>query len=136
MLNSPTPFPYVGSYALLVDRDAPPPQADELVRILNRRWKRIGEAVALVAFPLRDGAGGNKEVPEGQLIDATPLTPAEQREFHDLDRLVCSRSASWCRRHKAAIARRDALKRRMIYAPHLDRLLRHMRAAAEARRAA
>jgi hypothetical protein len=130
MLSPETPFPYVGSYALFEDPDAPPPQPTELVRIL---WRR--EGFAMVSFPLRDGAGGNKTVAADALTDATPLTDGEQREFHDLDRDLAGRSLRTVKQRRQ-VARRDALKRRAIYAPLLARLLRQARRQAETRRAA
>jgi hypothetical protein len=129
MLSPETPFPYVGSYALFVDPDAPPPQADELVRI---NWRR--EGFAMVSFPLRDGASGNKTVPFADLIDATPLSSEEAREFHDLDRALFGRSLRTAKQKREA-ARRDALRRRTIYAPLLERLLRKARAKVERRAA-
>lgn len=121
MLAPETPYPYVGSYAMLVDLDQPGTQAAELVRI---QWRRLNETV--VSFPLRDGAAGTKRVDPEQLIDATPLTPAEAREYHDLDRALAGRSGR-TPKQKAMIARRDALRTRMIYAPVLARLLEEAR---------
>jgi hypothetical protein len=124
MLASPTPYPYVGSYALLETERL------ELVRVIARR-----AAFALIAFPLRDGASGNMEVPESDLIDATPLTAEEQREFHDLDRHLAGRSLRTPKQKREA-ARRDVLRLRIIHGPILLRLLRQMRAQAAMRRAA
>lgn len=118
MLQQQTPFPYVGSYALLIDPDARAPQAAELVRIQMRR-----EGEVVVSFPLRDGAAGNKRVDPALLIDATPLTSAEAREFHDLDRALAGRSLR-TPKQKRDKARRDALHQRIVYGPALDRLLR------------
>ncbi len=109
MLTPETPFPYAGSYALLVDPDAAAPQAAELVRILARRPSEQG-VFAMVSFPLRADASGNKVVAEAELIDATPLTQAEAREFHDLDRELHGR------------------RLRMIYAPRAGELMRRLRA--------
>jgi hypothetical protein len=140
MLSPETPFPYVGSYALYCDPDAEPPQADELVRI---NWRR--EGFAMVSFPLRDGASGNKTVPFADLIDATPLSSEEAREFHDLDRALFGRvdgavgkdgrRTRLSAKQKREAARRDALRRRTIYAPLLERLLRKARAKVERRAA-
>lgn len=121
MLTPETPFPYPGSYALYVDPDAAAPQAAELVRI---QWRAIN-AVA-VSFPLRAGASGNKSVPAADLIDTTPLTAAETREFHDLDLHLGGRSIR-TPKQKRDMARRDALRERMIYGPIMDRLMRFMR---------
>jgi hypothetical protein len=113
MLNSPTPFPYVGSYALIEHEGA-----NTLARIVMRR---AGEIV--VSLPLVAGASGNLRVPADRLIDATPLTAAESREFHDLDRHLATRSLK-TPKQKAQAARRDALRLRIIYAPIMERLLR------------
>lgn len=134
MLNVETPFPYVGSHALFNDPDMPKPQPTELVRIL---WRR--EGFAMISFPLRDGASGNKVVPADELIDASPLSGEETREFHDLDRDLIARGIvavagtsgrpkRLTPRQKALKARRDALKQRMIFAPLMERLLRAARA--------
>jgi hypothetical protein len=125
MLNAETPFPYVGSHALLNDMDLPAPQPTELVRI---QWRR--EGFAMVAFPLRDGASGNKVVPADALVDATPLTGEEQREFHDLDRALFGRSLK-TPKQKRLKARRDELKLRMVFGPMMERLLREARAKAD-----
>jgi hypothetical protein len=118
MLIPETPFPHAGSYALLVDPGARPPQPAELVRILARETMRI-----LVGFPLRDGASGNKAVGKDDLIDASPLTPAEEREYHDLDRELRGREIRTPRLKKLQ-ARRAELRVRMIYAPLMARLIR------------
>lgn len=132
MLTPPATFPYPGSYALLVDQDAPYPQADELVRI---NWRR--EGWAMVSFPLRDGASGNKTVAAADLVDATPLTAEEAREFHDLDRSLFGRidgavgldgrRTRLTAKQKRARARRDALRARLLAAPIMARLMLQMR---------
>ena len=155
MLQPDAPYPYPGSYALLSDPDLPAPQPTELVRIMWRRAERkVGKGgrslereFAMVSFPLRDGAGGNKVVPASELADATPLTDQETREFHDLDRALTGRfgpsvgedggRTRLTKRQKALKARRDDLKLRMVFAPMMERLLRTARArAAQQRRAA
>lgn len=118
MLVPDATYPYPGSYALYEDPDRPYPQPTELVRIM---WR--SERLTSVSFPLRPGAGGNKAVPADQLLDATPLTREEQREFHDLDRALFGRSLR-TRRQQAMKARRDALHRRTIWAPFMAGLLR------------
>jgi hypothetical protein len=133
MLNAPTPYPYVGSYALIEHEGA-----NTLARIVMRR---AGEIV--VGLPLVDGASGNLRVAPEALIDATPLTPAEAREFHDLDRDLAgieARVRRWAEDEEAGprprlspkqrqmTSRRDALKQRVIYGPIMDRLLRFARA--------
>jgi hypothetical protein len=123
MLQSPTPYPYPGSYALYVDTDLPESeQRLELVRI-NWRQATIVQVLAMVSFPLRDGASGNKTVRADDLIDGTPLTAEETREFHDLDRGLAGRSMRTAKQ-KAQGARRDALRKRILNAPVLARLLR------------
>lgn len=141
MLTSPAPYPYVGSYCLLEHEGR-----TQLARIVFRRSARtvgedgraneVGEAV--VSLPLRDyerrsggmgepasGASGNLTIDPGQLIDGTPLTIEEEREFHDLDRYLAGRSLR-TPRQKAMKARRDALHRRAIWAPFMQRLMRQL----------
>jgi hypothetical protein len=131
MLDSPTPFPYVGSYCL-AELDG----EHQLARILARRVTPDNEARALIGFPLRDGATGNREVAESELIDASPLTADEEREFHDLDRALFGRTQFRTDRQKRDKARRDALRRRIVFGPILDRLMRFLPAARRPRRAA
>src|SRR3954463_8526147 len=107
MLSPATNFPYPGSYALFADPDLPYPQPAELVRIMWRRVDSDGRGFVAVSFPLRDGAGGNKVVPAGDLIDATELTPEDAREFHDLDRALFGREPrNLSKRQRARAARR------------------------------
>lgn len=124
MLNQPAPFPYVGSYALFEDDDGD----THLVRIQAKRPAREGpteRVFALISFPLRDGASGNKVVAFDQLQDGTALTRAEQREFHDLDRALAGRSMR-TPKQKAAKARRDALRQRMLAEPIMTRMIRQV----------
>lgn len=123
MLSNETPFPYPGSYGLLIDPDAPAPQPNELVRI---NWRR--EGWAMVSFPLRGGASGNKVIAAGDLIDATPLTADEEREFHESDRALAGRDPrNFSKRQRWLKARRDLFRLRMIHAPVMERLMRDMR---------
>lgn len=132
MLKTPAPYPYVGSYALLETDDRESPRT-ELVRIVFRRFAHVvgedghavAQALAVVAFPLRDGASGNREVPEDQLIDGTPLTSAEKRILADLDRELARRKVRNQRQQYLA-GRRDRLKQRAVYAPLLERKLREL----------
>jgi hypothetical protein len=117
MLNPATPFPQIGSFALFLDDDQPVPQVLELVRILER-----GASVVLVAFPLRDGAGGNKRVPLADLIDATDLAPDESRQLADLQRHLTGRGRLTPKMQAQAAAAK-ALRQRAIYAPLMRRLL-------------
>lgn len=124
MLKAETPYPYVGSYGLLVDMDEPAPQSCELVRILWRREDHVA-----VSFPLRDDARGTKRVDPADLIDATALNDVERAEMFELERMLAHgtlRSKTQQRQR----ARRDALRRRNIHAPILKRLLRDAAARA------
>lgn len=106
MLKIAAPFPQVGSYALLIDDLMPVEmQRAELVRIM-----RTDVATCAIAFPLRLGATGNRNVQLDSLIDATPLTKAEERELADLQRYVAGRE----RPNKAKAARCEALRTRLI----------------------
>jgi hypothetical protein len=123
MLSAPAPFPYVGSYALHIDHESgEAAPAAELVRILNRAWFN-GCANALIGFPLRDGASGNRWVAEADLIDPTPLTRDEEREYHDIDRRLLTK-VRLTKKQKLIVARRDRLRQRMIWAPMAERLMR------------
>lgn len=137
MLAPDATYPYPGSYALLNDLDLPAPQPTELVRIMWRRVDATGRGFVAVSFPMRDGASGNKVVPAETLIDGTPLTTEEQREYHDLDRALGDRDPrNFSKRQRVRAARRDALKQRMIWVPFLAERLRDMRQRAEQRKAA
>lgn len=130
MLSAPTPFPEVGSYGLYHDpAQAPGERRTELVRILER-----GSTVALVAFPLRDGAGGNRRVALADIIDGTPLDDDERRELADLQRHLHGRRL---RSPKALAdkARMDTLASRAIWSGPLQRLSERA-AAAQRRKAA
>lgn len=118
MLSPATPFPQVGSYGLYQDPTLPPAERiSELVRILE-----LGATVALVAFPLRDGAGGNKRVPRGDLLDGTPLDSAEKKEHAELFGLLLNRT-NRTPKQKAQKARHDALANRAIWSGCLQRRL-------------
>lgn len=124
MLSPETPFPQVGSYALLIDRDRPiERQSAELVRIL-RRYRMGWDAPVTLAFPLREGAGGTKNGVLSDLIDATPLTSAESREMTDLRRALTGQRV---RGRKTKAERYAQLRSRAIWAPHFERLLRQAR---------
>jgi hypothetical protein len=136
MLTPEATYPYPGSYALLVDSDLPPEQqCEELVRIHWRRVDSEGRGFIALSFPLRDGASGNKVVPADQLIDATPLTAEEEREFHELDRALKGRCLRTPKQKKQA-AVRDAYLSRVMWASPMVRLLREMRSREAMRRAA
>jgi hypothetical protein len=81
MLNVPAPFPHPGSYALHAREGR-----THLVRI--QYWNIDG--LAVISFPLvRDVASGTCTVPREELLDGTPLTPAERAE---MDRLIAHNS--------------------------------------------
>lgn len=129
MLSPATPFPHPGSYGLHEDPAlAPGDRRAELVRILER-----GNAVALVAYPLREGAGGNQRVPLADIVDATPLTHEESREMTDLARSLVGRSMR-TKAQRAAKARHDVLQSRNIWSGSLQRQLDTMNARQRAQR--
>lgn len=119
MLKVPAPFPQVGSYGLLVDLNQPPPQSAELVRIMRRDDFR---GQVSVAFPLRAGACGNRIVAASELIDATPLTKAEERELTDLQRHLVGRTRM-TPKLRAMNTRAHDLKARQIFGIILEREL-------------
>lgn len=75
MLSSPTPFPHVGSYAL-IDLDG----GRHLARIIQRDQFET----ALISLPLVEGSAGNCSVALRDLVDGTPLTRAEADELDGL----------------------------------------------------
>lgn len=108
MLSHATPFGQVGSYGLLIDRDLPAgQQVAELVRVL----RKDGADVA-IAFPLRDGASGNKTVPLADMIDASPLNRAETRELTELTRALFGKPSRGAKAKRLA-----ALKQRATWFP-------------------
>jgi hypothetical protein len=117
MLQPPTPYPYAGSYALLEHEGR-----TQLARILYRR-----EGEFVISLPLKADASGNLRVDPADLIDGTPLTAEETREFHDLDRALAGRSLRTPKQKRQA-ARRDALKARLIWSRFLDHKLRELEA--------
>jgi hypothetical protein len=122
MLKVPSPFPQVGSYALLVDETLPiTQQRAELVRVQRRDQ---GEGLVSISWPLRIGASGNRIVFENELIDGTELTKAEQRELTDLLNHCRGRA----RPNKAKMAQAEALRCRLIHSDllraELDKLAR------------
>lgn len=113
MLNTPAPFPQVGSYALIEEEGS-----NQLVRILAK--DQAGSAT--VSFPLRPGASGTKTVPTAKLLDGTPLTDGERREMNELER--------GGGRRRSAIQRLKAFRSRDIHSAILGRLLDEVRRAA------
>lgn len=111
MLKVPAPFPQVGSYAMFVDSNLPrDDQRAELVRIIRRPTVCDRGGDVAIALPLRIGASGNQVVDEADLLDATPLTGAEQRELTDLLNYIRAR----VRPDKTKMARAEALRSRLV----------------------
>ncbi|QAY77899.1 hypothetical protein [Sphingosinicella sp. BN140058] len=114
MLRTPAPFPQVGSYALTIHQDE-----ITLARIQGRN----GED-ATISLPLFSGASGNRTVPLGELIDATPLSDDEASEWSALNQFDFGTSPP-----RAGTAKRvhwdryRALTERDIQSPVLERLL-------------
>lgn len=105
MLNSATPFPQVGSYALLEEG-----RETHLVRIQRRT---AGTDECVISIVGREGATGNRTVLVEDLTDGTALTADEQREMDSLA------SKFGCK----AITRYEELRTRFINARALDRRL-------------
>lgn len=118
MLAPRTPYPQQGSYALLTDEGR-----THLVRIL----RNTAFDLITVNFPLREGAGGTKSVPLSDLIDATELDGAEQRELTDLERWQRGHPTS---RRSAKHRRLHVLKQRAVWAPFMRARLRELRVPA------
>lgn len=87
MLKVHAPFPQVGSYALLEEGGK-----TFLVRIQHRDPE--GQGLALISFPGSYNASGNRKVAIADLIDGTPLTDAERREYAALEGALAGTSAS------------------------------------------
>lgn len=141
MLSPDAPFPYVGSYALLIDSDLPKSaQRAELVRIM---WRRLvpeapgqpAHEEVSVSFPLRAGACGNKLVPFAELINPTPLDDAEKRELTDLQRHLAGR-VNLSPKLKVKLARVHALRQRLIWSQVAKGLLERAVALQARKRAA
>ena len=127
MLRTPAPFPHVGSFGLFTDPSLPiARQRAELVRIL-----RMAGTMVFIAFPLRAGASGNTLVPLAEVIDATPLVRAEERELADLERDLRGRA----RPNPTRATRAAALRERAIWSLVLNAELAKLYAL-EARAAA
>lgn len=126
MLKVPTEFPQVGSYALFVDITLPlAQQRAELVRIMRRPTicERGGDVA--ISFPLRTGASGSMIVPEDALIDATPLTKAEEREMHDISRALSGRD-KLTNKQRVMKARGEDLRDRHIMSAVMEIELRKL----------
>lgn len=139
MLSTPTPFPHVGSFALYIDPNLPTTQQRaEMVRIMRVEGAADGRAVAspsplseariaAIAFPNRAGAAGNRTVPLSELIDAAPLTRAEEHALTDMLGDLRDR-ARLSPRLKAVKAQADALRSRQIHSHILESEVAVMRA--------
>lgn len=133
MLSTPTPFPHVGSFALFIDRNLPPEQQRaEMVRVMARGSTGNlntlpRDSLVTIAFPNRIGATGTKNVPALDLIDATPLTKAEERELADGLGYLRGRSGTTPRQMLLA-KRCEALRQRAIWSTILESELAVMRA--------
>lgn len=126
MLQPETPYPYVGSYALI--------ELDGATQLARIQMRREGEVV--ISLPFRAGAAGNLRVDPAALIDGTPLSDDEAGEWRDFNRHLAGRVAR-TKRQKAIKARAEALRARaMIYAPLMKRLLTDLRQRDSLRRAA
>jgi len=112
MLRVPTPFPQVGSYALIQDEGEL-----MLCRIVDRD-SDTGQV--LIAFPERFGASGNKRVMVDRLIDGTPLTDAERREWRAAEQAIAGKS----RPSRRLVERADCLRGRDGAADELRARLR------------
>jgi hypothetical protein len=116
MLKAPTPFPQVGSYALLeLDGTA------QAVRI-QRKDPATPDEATVALQSVANAASGFRTVPLAELIDGTPLTEAEAQEYRELERTVPA-APSRSNRVKEAQARYAALRERAIHSDTLARLL-------------
>lgn len=115
MLNNPTPFPLVGSYALYETACE-----THLVRIQHRDMSGR-EGAALISFPGSFAASGSKTVPLADLIDGTPLTLDERAEMQATLRAM---GAAAIHNSRAARAKRYlALRERDIRSETMQRLM-------------
>lgn len=89
MLKTPAPFPQVGSFAL-----AHHDRRLQLCRILA---KVPDSDDVLIGFPATFGASGNTRAAIGSLVDGTPLSDGDRREWS----MVESRITEARRRKKA-----------------------------------
>lgn len=128
MIREPALFPYPGSWALWMHNGRA-----LAVRIQLRRGDE-----AMISIPsYYRVASGDRRVPVSELLDATPLTQADQAELRRLSSAIAGRK----RPRKADIDRADALRRRAIDSRLLQEQLAKLSAryapeAAAARRAA
>jgi hypothetical protein len=113
MIRTPAPFPQPGSYALMADLGE-----THIVRILGRNPEA---RLAIISFPARRGASGNRTVPLAELVDGTPLTAEERatmrRLFDEANAL-----ADGGRAQKDRLEKARALRQREINAEQLEQL--------------
>lgn len=114
MLRTPTPFPQVGSYAL-IEIDG----RHHLARIQHRTHG--GDAV--ISLPLMpDVASGNRTVGFDALVDGTPLSEFDRGELARLDEEI----ARTVRPNRARQAKVDALRARDINSRSLAEMLQRL----------
>jgi hypothetical protein len=117
MLRTPTPFPQVGSYAL-IELDG----RHHLARIQARTC----DADTMISLPLLPAvASGTRKASLDDLIDGTPLSERERRELEALTIDLAGGNLTG-RRRKAAEEREDALRDRLIHAPILAEMMERL----------
>lgn len=115
MIKAPSPFPHVGSYALLIDVEQPVElRRAELARIFSLVEVEGTATLVNISLPLRTGASGTKVVELSDLIDGTPLSREEMRELADLDSALQGRKLR-TPKLKAAHERCEALRHRLCF---------------------
>lgn len=117
-------FPQIGSYCLFQDSsDAPDGGGPQLAQVIQRF-----DDGALISLPLKAGASGNRRVVLAELCDATALSIAEERELTDLANQIRGRDCRRSKRLRAAQARHDGLRSRLIWSGCMLRQLDRLRA--------
>lgn len=124
MLSTPAEFPQAGSFCLYADPLTPfDLRRLELARVVMHvvRDPALGndEATVRISMPLRDGSSATRTVPLADLVDATPLTKAEERELTDLKRTLPGKPAT--SKYARQYRRSKALEDRLCHAQLLDR---------------
>jgi len=143
MLSSPTPFPQVGSYALLpvdpvsglavgADHKAATTHLARIIALAPVGGLAVGaDRQATVSLPLVPGSSGTRSVALGELIDPTPLTAEERRELDELcTRCLAAASGGldpMRNLSKRQRARFDELSSRAARAATLERLLAELK---------
>lgn len=132
MLKARQPFPQAGSYALYEGEGAQEPA--RLLNLLRGDYVQI----SLVERP---EASGYRTVRMADLVEADPLGAVERNEMRVLSAKLHGRKRPRARdvakrtEFDADLARHEALRRRDIHAPILDRLLDQIEQREKARRA-